>query len=136
MAFLCTFLCVHSSPFSPHAHIQVRPWDSPGKNTRVGCHILLQGIFSTQGSYPALMFPALAGGFFTTSATYDFPRGSDGKESACDAGDQGSIPGLGSSSGEDKGNPLQYSCLENPRDRGTWRATVHGVAKSRTRLSD
>ena len=41
------------------------PWDSPGKNTRGGCHILLQGIFSTQGSYPGLMFPALAGGFFT-----------------------------------------------------------------------
>ena len=59
-----------------------------------------------------------------------------GKESACDAGDQGSIPGLGSSSGDRNGNPLRYSCLENSMDREAWRATVHGVAKSRTRLSN
>ena len=58
------------------------------------------------------------------------------KASACNVGDLGSIPGLGGSSGEGNGNPLQYSCLENPMDRGTWWATVHGVAKSRTRLSD
>ena len=64
------------------------------------------------------------------------PCSSDGKESACNAGDLGSIPGLGRSSGEGTGNPLQYSCLENPTDRGAWRATVHGVAKSQTRLSD
>ena len=56
--------------------------------------------------------------------------------SACNAGDQGSIPGLGRSPGEGHGNPLQYSCLENPMDRGAWRAIVHGVAKSRTPLSD
>ena len=49
-----------------------------------------------------------------------------GKESACNAGDPGSIPGLGRSSGEGNGNPLQYSCLENPMDRGHWWATVHG----------
>ena len=54
----------------------------------------------------------------------------------CNAGDLGLIPGLGRSPGEGNGNPLQYSCLENPVDRGAWRATVHGVAKSRTRLSD
>ena len=58
--------------------------------------------------------------------------GSDGKESACDAGDPGSIPGLGRSHGERHGNPLQYSCLENPMDRGVWWATVHGVEKSWT----
>ena len=52
------------------------------------------------------------------------------------AGDWGSIPGLGSSSGEGNGNPLQYSCPENPMDRGAWQAVVHGVAKSWTRLSD
>ena len=62
--------------------------------------------------------------------------GSDGKESACNGGDPGSIPGLGRSPGEENGNPLQYSCLENSMDRGAWWATVHGVAKSRTRLSD
>ena len=53
-----------------------------------------------------------------------FPRGSDGKESACDVGDQGSIPGSGRYPGEGHGNPLQYSCLENPMDRGAWQATV------------
>ena len=61
-----------------------------------------------------------------------FPGGSDGKESACHAGDPGSIPGLGRSPGEGNGNPLQYSCLENSIDRGAWQATVHGVVKSRT----
>ena len=50
--------------------------------------------------------------------------------------DLGSIPGLGGCPGEGNGNPLWCSCLENPMDRGAWRATVHGVAKSRTRLSD
>ena len=64
------------------------------------------------------------------------PCSSDSKESVCNAGDPGSIPGLGRSSGEGDGHPLQYSCLENPMDRGAWRATVHGVTKSRTRLSD
>ena len=66
-----------------------------------------------------------------------FPGGSEGKASACNAGDPGLIPGMGRSPGEGNGNPLQYSCLENPMDRGAWWATVHGVAiaKSRTRLS-
>ena len=66
----------------------------------------------------------------------DFPGWLHGKESACEGGDQGSVPGLGSSSGEGNGNPLQYSCLENSMDREAWRATVCGVTKSRTRLSD
>ena len=60
----------------------------------------------------------------------DFPDGSDCKMSAYHAGDLGSTPGLGRSPGEGNGNPLQYSCLENPMDRGAWWATVHGVAKS------
>ena len=65
-----------------------------------------------------------------------FPAGSEVKGPACNAGDLGSIPGLERSPGEGNGNPLQYSCLENPMDRGAWWATVHRVAKSRTRLSD
>ena len=65
---------------------------------------------------------------------WGFPCGSAGKESTCNVGDLGSIPGLGRSPGDGNGNPLQYSCLENPMDRGTWRATVHGVAESQTRL--
>ena len=60
----------------------------------------------------------------------------DGKASAYNAGDQGSIPGLGRSPGEGNGNPLQHPCLENPMDGGSWQATVHGVAKSQTRLSN
>ena len=62
-----------------------------------------------------------------------FPGGSDGKELACNAGDVGSIPGLGRSPGGGNGCPLQYSCLEESMDRGAWWATVHGVAKSQTR---
>ena len=58
------------------------------------------------------------------------------KASACNAGDSGSIPGWGRSSGEGNGNPLQYSCLENSMDGGAWWATVHGVTKSGTQLSD
>ena len=67
---------------------------------------------------------------------WEFPGGSDGKESACNAGDLGLIPGLERSPGEGNGNPLQYSCLENPMDGGAWWATVHWVTKSQTRLSD
>ena len=66
----------------------------------------------------------------------DFPGGPDGKESVCNAEDTGSIPGLGRSHGEGNSNPLQYSCLENSMDRGAWWATVHGIAKSQTRLCD
>ena len=61
-----------------------------------------------------------------------FPDGSAGKESSCNAGDTrdaGSIPGLGRFPGEENGSPLQFSCLENPMDRGAWWATVHGVAR-------
>ena len=70
---------------------------------------------------------------FTTAA--HSTGGSDGEESACSAGDLDSIPGSGRSLGEGNGYPLQYSGPENSMDRGAWRPTVHGVAKSRTRLS-
>ena len=79
-------------------------WYFPGKNCGIGCHFLLQRIFLTQES--SLHSPAL-----------DFPGGSDGKASAHNVGDPGSIPGWGRSSGEGNGNPLHYSCLENPIDR-------------------
>ena len=59
-----------------------------------------------------------------------FPGGSEGKASACNAGDLGSIPGSGRSPGEGNGNPLQHSCLENPMDREAWLTTVHGISKS------
>ena len=65
-----------------------------------------------------------------------FPCNSVDKESACSAGNLGSIPGLGRSPGEGNGNPLQYPCLENPMDREAWWAAVHRVAKSWTRLSN
>ena len=62
-----------------------------------------------------------------------FPGGSDCKESICNGGDLGLIPGLGRSPGEGNDNPLWYSCLENPMDRGAWWATDHGITKSWTR---
>ena len=76
--------------------------------------------------------------FFLNSirAIEDFPDGSDGKVSTCKKRDQGLIHGLRRSPGEGNGNPLQYSCLENPRAGGLWKATVLGVAKSRKGLSD
>ena len=86
----------------------------------------------------SLAYPALAGKFFTI-----VPPGkplltgsSDSEESACNVGDLGSIPGLGRSTGEGNGNPLQYSCLQNPMDRGSWWATVHGAEKRWTGLSN
>ena len=68
----------------------------------------------------------------TRRTFWGFPGGSDGKETTCNAGDPGLIPRLGRSPGEGNGNPLQYSYLGNPMDRGAWLTTVHGVAKSRT----
>ena len=66
---------------------------------------------------------------FWTILVFGFPGGSEVKASASNAGDLGSIPGSGRLPGEGNGNPLQYSCLENLTDRGTWGVTVHGVAK-------
>ena len=67
---------------------------------------------------------------------WGFPDSSVGKESACNTGDLGSIPGLERSAGKGIGYPFQYSCLENSMDRGAWQAIVHAVAKSQTRLID
>ena len=73
---------------------------------------------------------------FPLKSQKGFPGGSEVKASACNAGNPGLIPESGRSLGEGNGNPLQYPCLENPMDGGVWWATVHGVAKSWTRLSD
>ena len=67
---------------------------------------------------------------------WGFPAGSDGTESACSMGDPGLIRGSGIPPGEGNGYPLQYSCLENPMDRGAWWATVHRFTKCQTRLSE
>ena len=72
----------------------------------------------------------------SSDPTSGFPIGSVGKEYVCNAGDLGSVPGSRRSPGEGNGNRLQYSCLENPMDRGARQATVHGIAKSQTRLCD
>ena len=65
-----------------------------------------------------------------------FPGGSDGKESACNTGDPGSVPGSGRSPRGGNGYPLQYSCIDNSMDRGAWQVTVFGVTKSWTQLND
>ena len=75
----------------------------------------------------SLQIPSV--GFGVPQPPLGFPHSSVGKESACNTGDPGSIPGLGRSPGEGHGNPLQYPCLENPKDRGAWQATLHGVAR-------
>ena len=97
----------------------------------------------SQVSYPTPQFKSINSsalsllyGSGLTSIILGFPGGSEGKESACNAGDLGSIPGLGRSPGGGHGNSLHYSCLENPMDREAWWAIVHGVAKSQTRLND
>ena len=68
--------------------------------------------------------------------SFGFPFGSDDKESACNVGDPGSIPGSGRSPGKRNGNSLQYSYLENPMVRGAWQAAIHGIPKGHTQLSD
>ena len=86
--------------------------------------------------FPFLHLPALYRAFPSVFnhglSSQGFPGGSDGKESACNFGDLGWIPGSGRSPGGGNGNPLQYSCLGNPMNRGAWGAIVQGVTKSRT----
>ena len=132
------------------------PWDSPGKNIGVGFHALLQGIFPTQGSNlhflgllhcrwilyhiatrEAQAFLSLFQIFGTKLSIQfiGFPGGTVVKNlpvNVQDIRNLGSVPGWGRSSGRGHGNPLQYSCLENPMDRGTQWATVNGVAKNQT----
>ena len=129
-----------------------RPWDSPGKNTGVGCHFLLQCmkvkvkslscVRPLATSWTAAYQAPPSMGFARQEYWSGLPLPSPIsmllvlKTLPANAGDLGSITGLGRSPGEGNGNPLQYSCLANPMDGVAWWATVHGVAKSRTRLSD
>ena len=99
------------------------PGSSAGKES--ACNAGDPGSISGSGRCPGE-------GIATHSSILGLPGGSDSKESVCNAGDLSLIPGLGRSPGGGNGNPLQYSCLENPVDRGDWRATVHGVPKSQT----
>ena len=144
---ICMHAClVISDPLRPHGLHPARllcPWNFPGKNTEVG-------ISSSRGSsQPRDRTPVsrIAGGFFTaeplgkpvhiiTHIYLGIPGGSADKESACNAGDLGSIPGSGRSPGGGRGNPLQYCCLENPTYKGAWQATVHGFSKGWTWMSD
>ena len=98
-------------------------WEGEGKGPERGAHGLQQELKNPLPSLGVIL------SFNLISAPGGFPGGSDGKESARNAGN-GSIPRSGRTPGEGNGKPLQYSCLENPMDRGTWWATVHGVAKS------
>ena len=129
-----------SGAVQPHRRQPTRlphPWDSPGKNTGVGCHFLLQCMKVRSENEVAQSCP-------TPSDPMDcsLPGSSvhgicqarilewgaiGGKESTYNAGDPGSISGLGRSPGEGNGNPTQYPCLENPMDRGIWWAADHGV---------
>ena len=134
-----------------------RPWDSPGKNTGVGRHCLLQCMKVKSESEVAQSCPTLCDpmdcslpgssvhGIFQArvlewgAIAFSVPGGSVVKNlpvNSRDTGDKGSIPGLGISPGGRNGKPLQYSCLENPKDRGAWWVTVHGVTMSQARLSD
>ena len=122
VAQLCLTLCdpMDCSPPGSSVH-----GDSPCKNTRVGCHAFLQGIFPTQGLKPGLLHCRhilyhLSYQGSPQWNTEGLPDGSDGKASAYNTGDPGLIPGLGRSPGEGNGNPLQYSCLEKPRDGEAW----------------
>ena len=86
-------------------------------------------------SYQGSPFQEAAASIALAMPVMGFPCGSDSKESACNAGDLGSIPGSGRSPGEGNDNPLQYSCLENFMDRGAWWAIERRVVKSQTRLT-
>ena len=116
---------------SLRSHRLYSPWNSPGPNTGVGSLSLLQGIFPTQVLNPGLLH-------YRWTVYQLSHKGSPAVKhppaNATDIRDAHFSPGLGRSPGEGNGNPFQYSCLENPIDRGAWWATVYGVAKSWTHL--
>ena len=140
--------CYHLVCVQSLSHVQIfathlAPLFMKSSRQEYGSGLPFQRIFPSQGSNLCIHeSPALASRFFTTAQLGEphcllgAPGGSDNKESACIVGDLGSIPVPGRSSGEVNGNPLQYCCLGNPVDRGAWQATVHGITKSQTQLSN
>ena len=94
------------------------PWGFSRQAHWSGCHAPFQGIFPTRGLSQDIKYSHLCYTVGPCCLSRDFPGGSDGNKSACNAGDPATIPGLGRSPGEGSGHPLQYSCLENPMDRG------------------
>ena len=134
--FHCVYVPQHSYPFVCWWTSRLLPCPSYWKqccNEHRGktCHF--------QFWFPWCVCPARSYGSSISSFLrnlWSFPGGSDGKVSAQNEGDPGSIPGLERSHGEGNGNPRQYSCLENSMDGGAWWAIVHGVTKHWTRLND
>ena len=116
------------------SHSSVLSWRIPGAGEPGGLPSM--GLHRIGQDWSDLAAAAAADIKLRNSLWLCFPCSSVGKESACSAGDPDWIPGLGRFPGEGNGNPLQYPCLENLTDRWTWWAAVHGVAKSRARLSD
>ena len=115
-----------------HRDVSGRDYDKSPTFRKNGCHLLTRVGGRPEQALESLVHNRTV--FYTPNSCLwsHFPGGSERKVSACNAGDQGSIPGLGRSPGEG----FQHSCLENPTYGGAWEATVHGVAKSRTRLSE
>ena len=110
-------------------------WNSPGTNTELGCHFLLEGIFLTQGLNPCLLCLLHCQVDSLPLSHLGSPPWLSGKEFACNAGntrDIGSVPGLERSPGGGNGHPLQYSCLGNPMDWGAWWAIVQKVSPDTT----
>ena len=105
--------------------VESKPFYRPEKKNQGVTHVLTAYVSLEN----ALI--TLSGGTSSTISSFEpeLPGGSEDKASACNAGEPGSIPGLGRFPGGGNGNPLQYSCLENPMDRGAWWATVHGVRR-------
>ena len=116
------------SPVSPASQENSLPTELPGKPTYTHTHRHTHTTHTCIYTHTHIHMHIYTYSNLYTY-TFGFPGGSVGNESACNAGDLGSIPGLGSSSGEGNGYSLQNSCLENPMDRGVWQAIVHGVIR-------
>ena len=129
--YLLSFACPHFPDTFPHVQADFRDnvgWLQTAAIKQISKYSEPLQFFWFPSAYKSYVYTIL-------QSTKVLPRWISGKESICQARDTGSIPGLGRSAGEGNGNTLQYSCLGNPMDRGIWRATVHRVAKSQTRLT-